>query len=65
MLSHKQEMERPHSESKQHQTENRRTRSMHNKALQTKDSASMCCASTTPYSEVDINSFYNDGDETR
>ena len=42
MLSHKQEMERPHSEVKQQQLQSSRTCSVHNKALQTTDSASIC-----------------------
>ena len=35
---------------------------MHNKALQTKDSANIC--TNTLYSEQNKNSFYNDVDET-
>ena len=41
-LSHKQKMERPHSEGKQHQPQRSRTCSVHNKALQTKDNAGIC-----------------------
>ena len=41
-LSHKQEIDRPYSEGKQHQPQSNITCSVHSKALQAKDSASIC-----------------------
>ena len=61
-LSHKQKMERPYSEGKQHQPQNSRTCSVRNKVLKTKDSASICTNNSVL--EEDINNFYNDVDET-
>ena len=58
-LSHKQDMERPHSESKQHQSQsssNILCTTKHYKLVQVD-------APTISYSEDDINSFYNDVDE--
>ena len=63
-LSHKQEMERPYSEDK-HQPQSSRNCYVHNKALHNKDSASyMYILPKTSYSDNDINSSYNDVDET-
>ena len=41
-LSHKQKMERPYSEGRQHQPQSSRTCSVHNETIQTKDGASIC-----------------------
>ena len=55
-------MERPYNEGKQHQTQSSRTCCVHDKLLQTQDSA--IYAPTTSYSEEDIISFNNDIDQT-
>ena len=58
-------MERPQSEDKQHQPQVSRTRSVHSKALQTKDSESIkSMHQQHSYSEEDINNFCNDVDES-
>ena len=46
-LPHQQEMEIPYIEGKQHQPHNSRTCSVHIKALQTKDSATICTNNIT------------------
>ena len=55
-------MERPYNEGKQPQPLSSRTCRVHNKLLQTEDSAII--APTTSYSEEDIMNFHNDIDET-
>ena len=52
-----------HSEGKKHQPQISRTSSLHNKALQTKDSVQVY-AQTTSFPDEDTNNFYNDVDET-
>ena len=58
-LSHKLEIERSHSEGKQHQPQSSRTRFVHNKLK-----IVQLYAPTTSYSDEDINIFYDNVDET-